>query len=79
MSVEYTSMMEVILDNASEDHEELPVEDDLVRISDFLIKLFTKVFFQPPLPLFELPSSGEESGGSSELGERTTGAQADKI
>ena len=35
MSVEYTSMMEVILDNASEDHEELPEEDDLVRTSDF--------------------------------------------
>ena len=78
MSAEYTSMMKVILDNASADHEELPVEDDLVRISDFLIKQ-TEVFFQPPLPLFELPSSGEESGGSSELGERTTGAQADKI
>ena len=35
MSAEYTSMMEVILDNASEDHEELLVEDDLVRTSDF--------------------------------------------
>ena len=47
-------MMEVILDNASEDHEELPVEDDLVRISDFLIKLFTKPKFLDALASLDL-------------------------